>query len=115
HHAVFCVDWVLPSANSLDVIARVRSELDGIRRDLPTGMEASIAYDSTRYIDSAIRDVTKTLLETVLTVMVVIFLFLGSFRTVLVPVAAIPLSLIGAVFLIQVLGFTLNLLTLLAI
>ena len=113
--AVFMGVWVLPSANALTVIAKVRTELEAIRRDLPTGMEASIAYDSTRYIDSAIRDVTKTLLETVLTVMVVIFLFLGSFRTVLVPVAAIPLSLIGAVFLLQVLGFTLNLLTLLAI
>ena len=113
--AVFMGVWVLPSANALNVIAKVRTELEAIRRDLPTGMEASIAYDSTRYIDSAIRDVTKTLLETVLTVMVVIFLFLGSFRTVLVPVAAIPLSLIGAVFLLQVLGFTLNLLTLLAI
>jgi multidrug efflux pump len=113
--AVFMGIWVLPGSNSLDVIARVRSELETIRRDLPTGMEAAIAYDSTRYIDSAIHDVTKTLLETIITVMVVIFLFLGSFRTVLVPVVAIPLSLIGAVFLLQVLGFTLNLLTLLAI
>jgi multidrug efflux pump len=113
--AVFMGVWVLPSANSLDVVSRVKTEMDGIRRDLPTGMQASIAYDSTRYIESAIRDVTKTLLETIAIVMVVIFLFLGSFRTVLVPVAAIPLSLIGAVFLIQALGFTLNLLTLLAI
>jgi len=113
--SVFMGVWVLPSANALSVVAKVRTELEAIRRDLPTGMDASIAYDSTRYIDSAIRDVTKTLLETVATVMIVIFLFLGSFRTVLVPVAAIPLSLIGAVFLIQVLGFTLNLLTLLAI
>src|SRR5262245_9882905 len=113
--AVFMGVWVLPSANALDVVSRVRTEMDSIRRDLPTGLQASIAYDSTKYIDSAIRDVTKTLLETVGIVMVVIFLFLGSFRTVLVPVAAIPLSLIGAVFLIQVLGFTLNLLTLLAI
>jgi multidrug efflux pump len=113
--AVFMGVWVLPNATSLDVIARVRREMQTIQRDLPTGMTAAIAYDSTRYIDSAIRDVTRTLLETIGTVMVVIFLFLGRFRTVLVPVVAIPLSLIGAVFLLQALGFTLNLLTLLAI
>jgi multidrug efflux pump len=113
--AVFMGIWVLPNANTLDVIARVRKEVESIQRDLPTGLSASVAYDSTMYIESAIRDVTRTLLETVGIVMVVIFLFLGSLRTVLVPVVAIPLSLVGAVFLIQVLGFTLNLLTLLAI
>ena len=107
--------WVLPNANTLDVIARVRHEMEAIERDLPTGMQAVVAYDSTKYIDSAIHDVTRTLIETIGIVMVVIFLFLGSFRTVLVPVVAIPLSLVGAVFLIQAFGFTLNLLTLLAI
>ena len=113
--AVFMGIWVLPNANTLDVIKRVRTEMESIRRELPSGMEALIAYDATRYIDSAIRDVTHTLIETVCIVMVVIFLFLGSLRTVLVPVVAIPLSLVGAVFLIQAMGFTLNLLTLLAI
>lgn len=113
--AVFMGIWVLPNANSLDVIARVRDEIRAIQEDLPSGMHAAIAYDSTRYIESAIHDVTRTLLETIGIVMIVIFLFLGRFRTVLVPVAAIPLSLVGAVFLIQVFGFTLNLLTLLAI
>jgi multidrug efflux pump len=113
--AVFMGIWVLPNANTLDVIARVRKEVESIQRDLPSGLTGAVAYDSTMYIQSAIRDVTRTLLETVGIVMIVIFLFLGSLRTVLVPVVAIPLSLIGAVFLIQVLGFTLNLLTLLAI
>ncbi len=113
--AVFMGVWVLPNANSLDVIARVRNELEAIRRDLPSGMEANIAFDATKYIDNAIHEVVQTLLETVLIVMVVIFLFLGSFRTVLVPIVAIPLSLIGAVFLMQAFGFTLNLLTLLAV
>src|SRR5262245_48263356 len=113
--AVFMGVWVLPNANSLDVIARVRREIENIQRALPSGMEATIAYDSTRYIESAIHDVTETLLETVGIVMIVIFLFLGRFRTVLVPIAAIPLSLVGAVFLVQAFGFTLNLLTLLAI
>ncbi len=113
--AVFMGVWVLPAANSLDVIARVRHEVDLIRKELPSGMEAGVAFDSTKYIDSAIHDVERTLFETVLIVVVVIFLFLGSIRTVLVPLVAIPVSLIGAVFLMQVFGFTLNLLTLLAI
>jgi multidrug efflux pump len=113
--AVFMGVWVLPNANSLDVIDRVRKEVDIIRQELPTGMEATVAFDSTKYINNAIREVVKTLTETVLIVIVVIFLFLGSLRTVLVPLVAIPVSLIGAVFLMQVFGFTLNLLTLLAI
>jgi multidrug efflux pump len=113
--AVFMGVWVLPNANSLDVIGRVREEMAAVQRDLPSGMQANIAFDSTRYIDNAIHEVTKTLLETIFIVMVVIFLFLGSVRSVLVPVVAIPLSLVGGIFLMQVLGFTLNLLTLLAI
>jgi len=113
--AVFMGIWVLPNANSLDVIAKVRTEMDAIKRDLPSGLEANVAFDSTKYIDDAVHEVVQTLLETVFIVVVVIFLFLGSFRTVLVPLVAIPVSLIGAVFLMQILGFTLNLLTLLAV
>ena len=114
-NAVFMGVWVLPNANSLDVINRVRTEIETIKKELPTGMEASVAFDSTKYINSAIHEVEHTLAETVLIVVIVIFLFLGSFRTVLVPIVAIPVSLIGAVFLMQAFGFTLNLLTLLAI
>jgi len=113
--AVFMGIWPLPNANSLDVIHRVRTEMESIRRQLPTGMEARVAYDGTAYIDNAIHEVLKTLGDTLLIVMVVIFLFLGSFRSVFIPIVAIPLSLIGAVFLMQVFGFTINLLTLLAI
>ena len=113
--AVFMGVWVLPNANALDVIARVRAELDKIQRELPTGLSAMIAFDATKYIDSAIHEVRGTLIETICIVIVVIFLFLGSLRTVVVPVVAIPVSLIGAIFLMQVFGFTLNLLTLLAI
>ena len=113
--ATFMGVWVLPNANSLDVIGAVRQELEQVKRELPTGMEADIAFDSTTYIDDAITEVIHTLLETILIVMVVIFLFLGSFRTVLVPIVSIPVSLIGAVFLMQVFGFTVNLLTLLAV
>ena len=112
---VFMGVWVLPNANSLDVIARVRQEIKTIQDELPTGMRARIAFDSTDYINHAIKEVTRTLTETVLIVVVVIFLFLGSLRSVLVPIVAIPVSLVGAVFLMQVFGFTLNLLTLLAI
>jgi multidrug efflux pump len=113
--AVFMGIWVLPNANSLDVIKRVRAEMETIQANLPTGMTANIAYDSTEYINDAIQEVISTLTETLLIVVVVIFLFLGSLRSVLVPVVAIPVSLIGAIFLMQALGFTINLLTLLAI
>jgi multidrug efflux pump len=113
--AVFMGIWVLPNANALDVIREVRKELEEIKTELPTGMEAGIGYDSTVYINDAISEVVKTLAETLLIVVVVIFLFLGSLRAVLIPVAAIPLSIIGAFFLMQMAGFTINLLTLLAI
>jgi len=113
--AVFMGIWPLPNANSLDVIKRVRDEMESIQRDLPTGLEARVAYDATAYIDNAIQEVLKTLSETLLIVVVIIFLFLGSVRSVLIPVVAIPLSLIGAVFLMQAFGFSINLLTLLAI
>jgi multidrug efflux pump len=113
--AVFMGIWPLPNANSLDVIKRVRVEMESIGRDLPTGLSARVAYDATNYISNAIREVLKTLGDTLMIVMVVIFLFIGSFRSVLIPIVAIPLSLIGGVFLMQVFGFTVNLLTLLAI
>src|SRR5512142_2498757 len=113
--AVFIGVWPLPNANSLDVIGRVHTEMASLQRDLPEQLKAVIAYDATSYIRSAIRDVESTLRDTLLIVVVVIFLFLGSIRSVLVPVIAIPVSLIGAVFLMQAFGFTVNLLTLLAI
>ena len=113
--AVFMGIWVLPNANSLDVTKRVRAEMTNLKTRFPTGFTGGVAYDGTKYIDSAIREVVKTLSETLLIVVVVIFLFLGSLRSALVPLVAIPVSLIGAIFLMQVFGFTINLLTLLAI
>ncbi|MEW6288917.1 MAG: efflux RND transporter permease subunit [Thermodesulfobacteriota bacterium] len=113
--AVFMGIWPLPNANSLDVVKRVRTAMDGVQQDLPSGMQARIAYDATDYINNAIHEVIKTLADTLMIVVVIIFLFLGSFRSVFIPVIAIPLSLIGGVFLMQVFGFTINLLTLLAI
>ena len=113
--AVFIGVWALPNANSLDVIKRVRTELSTLQKELPEQIKANVAYDATGYIQNAIDDVVHTLGETLLIVVLVIFVFLGSFRSVLVPVIAIPVSLIGAVFLMQAFGFTLNLLTLLAV
>ena len=113
--ATFMGIWVLPNANSLEVIRHVREALPGIREQLPTGMKLGVPYDSTAYIQDAINEVLHTLTETLIIVVIVIFLFLGSFRSVLIPVVAIPISLIGAVFLMLVAGFTINLLTLLAI
>ena len=113
--ATFMGVWPLPNANTLDVVRAVREALPEIESRLPAGMKAGVAYDSTVYIESAIRDVLKTLTETLLIVVVVIFLFMGSLRTVIIPVVAIPISLVGAVFLMMLAGFTINLLTLLAI
>jgi multidrug efflux pump len=113
--ATFMGVWVLPTANSLEVIKKVREAMPGIQAQLPAGMKAGIPYDSTAYIQDAIDEVLKTLTETLLIVVVVIFLFLGSARSVLIPVVAIPISLVGAVFLMLAAGFTINLLTLLAI
>jgi multidrug efflux pump len=113
--ATFMGIWVLPTANTLEVIRQVREEIPGIQSQLPAGMKVGIPYDSTDYIQDAINEVLRTLSETLLIVIVVIFLFLGSVRALLVPVVAIPISLVGAAFLMLAAGFTINLLTLLAI
>src|SRR6185436_6354423 len=114
-NAVFIGIFALPTANTLDVMRRVREAMPDIQAQLPAGMKAGIPYDSTLYIESSIREVLKTLTETLLIVVLVIFLFLGSARAVIIPVVAIPISLVGAVFLMLIFGFTINLLTLLAI
>jgi multidrug efflux pump len=113
--ATFIGIWVLPTSNTLDVIGRVRDAMPGIQAQLPAGIRGSIPFDSTVYIRDSIREVLKTLSETLLIVILVIFLFLGSVRSVIIPVVAIPISLVGAVFLMLTAGFTINLLTLLAI
>jgi len=113
--ATFMGIWVLPTANSLDVIARVREAMKEVQAGLPAGMTAGIPYDSTQYIRNAIDEVVSTLTETLLIVIAVIFLFLGSIRSLIIPVVAIPISLVGAIFLMLAAGFTINLLTLLAI
>lgn len=113
--AVFMGVWVSPNANSLDVMQAVTKEMALIQQDLPSGLDGAIAFDSTEYIEAAITEVIKTLTETLIIIIIVIFLFLGFSRSVLIPVLAIPLSLVGALFLMQIFGFSLNLLTLLSI
>ncbi|BCD98427.1 efflux RND transporter permease subunit [Marinagarivorans cellulosilyticus] len=113
--AIFMGIWPLPNANWLDVIKLVREEMETLQASLPKGLDARVAYDSTRYIESSIVEVVSTLVETLAIVILVIFLFLGSLRSVIIPVVAIPVSLIGAVFLMQIFGFSVNLLTLLAV
>lgn len=113
--ATFMGVWALPTANSLDVVGDIRAVLPEIEKALPAGMKLAIPYDSTIYIRDAIQDVIRTLIETIAIVIIVIFVFIGSIRSVLVPVVAIPLSLVGAIALMYLFGFTINLLTLLAI
>ena len=113
--ATFMGIWVLPTESTVEVIKRVRSVMPEIERALPAGLHAKIAYDGTKYIDDALREILRTLLETLLIVMLVIFLFMGSLRSVLIPIVAMPLSLVGALTLMFAFGFTINLLTLLAV
>ena len=113
--ATFMGIFVSPDANSLEVIEEVRKVWDNeIVPQLPEGIVATIPYDSTESIQDAINEVVKTIIEAVVIVIVVIFLFLGSLRSVVIPAVTVPLSLVGALFLMLLMGFTINLLTLLA-
>ena len=113
--SVFIGIKVAPDANVLDVAKRVKTVFPDLQKQFPTGMTGDIVYDATDFINTAITEVVKTLVEALLIVTVVIFLFLGSLRAVIVPVIAMPLSLIGTFFVMQVLGYSINLLTLLAL
>lgn len=113
--ATFIGIELAPDANALEVIAEVREIFDErIEPRLPSGLEGEIVYDSTDYIESAIDEVLTTIALALLIVLVVIYLFLGSLRSVLIPAVAVPLSLIGTFMLMLLMGFSLNLLTLLA-
>ena len=103
-----------PSANPLELIKKVRTELPEIEAQLPANLQMTIAYDGTKFIQASIDEVVSTLAEAVLIVVAVVFLFLGSFRSVLIPVITIPLSMIGVLFFMQLMGYSINLLTLLA-
>ena len=103
-----------PSANPLDLIKHVRGLLPEIEAQLPPQLQVAIAYDATRFIQASIDEVLVTLAEAVVIVVLVVFLFLGAFRSVLIPVITIPLSMIGVLFFMQLMGYSINLLTLLA-
>ena len=105
----------VPSASLLTVIGDVKAALPAIQQALPAGLQGSIIYDSTVFVNSSIREVESSLAETVLIVTAVVFIFLGSPRSVLIPVITIPLSLIGTFGVMLALGFSINLLTLLAL
>jgi multidrug efflux pump len=113
--AVFIGIKVAPDANILDVAQRVRDVMPDIQAQLPTGLSGEVVYDATKFVSASIREVEKTLIQALLIVTVVIFLFLGSVRAVIIPVIAMPLSLIGTFFVMLALGYSMNLLTLLAL
>ncbi|MBF0330501.1 MAG: efflux RND transporter permease subunit [Candidatus Omnitrophica bacterium] len=114
-NAVFIGIKVAPTANLLTVIDGVRKAFPDVQSQLPQGLEGRIIYDATKYINNSIHEVVKTLVESLLIVTLVIFLFLGSFRSVVIPAVAMPLSLVGALFMMLIFGYTINLLTLLAL
>ncbi|MDB6042776.1 MAG: multidrug efflux protein [Gammaproteobacteria bacterium] len=113
--SVFIGIQTAPRANVLDVVKRVNAALPAIEQQLPRGVTQKVVYDTTKFINTAITEVIKTLVEALIIVTVVIFLFLGSPRAVIVPVVAMPLSLVGSFFLMLALGYSINLLTLLAL
>jgi len=113
--SVFIGIKVAPDANVLDVAKSVREAFPEIQHQLPSGITGEIVYDGTEFVNSSIEEVVKTLVEALLIVTVVIFLFLGSLRAVIIPVIAMPLSLVGTFFVMLALGYSINLLTLLAL
>src|SRR6266705_724092 len=113
-HAVFIGVQATPTGNPLSLVAGIRALLPEIERNLPASVKMQVAYDSTKFIQASINEVKSTLAAAVVIVIGVIFLFLGSLRAVLIPVVTIPLSLVGAGIIMAALGFSLNLLTLLA-
>jgi len=113
--AVFIGIYGTPEANPLTVIDGVNALMPSIQQQLPPGMNATIAYDSTKFIRASIYEVAKTLIEAAIIVIVVIFLFLGNLRSTFIPIVTIPLSLIGVMIALLGLGYSINLLTLLAL
>jgi multidrug efflux pump len=113
--AVYIGIQVAPAANLLDVIKGVKDVFPEIQAQLPQGLNGQIIYDSTEFVNSSIEEVIRTLVEALLIVTLVVFAFLGSVRSVIIPVIAIPLSLIGTFAMMAAFGFSINLLTLLAL
>src|SRR5688572_6160691 len=113
--AVYLGVWPLVGANEIEVASRLRAEMERIRPTLPADVEMRLVWDGTRFMRDALGEIAKTLGETILIVGLVVFLFMGSIRTAIVPLVAMPVSLIGAALLMLAFGFSLNLLTILAL
>ena len=113
--AVYLGVWPLVGTNEIEVAHRLRAEMERIRPTLPADIDMQLAYDATVFMEDALKEITKTLTETVLIVGLVVFLFMGSIRTALVPLVAMPISLVGSAIVMYAFGFSLNLLTILAI
>ena len=113
--AVYLGVWPLIGVNEIEVAHRLHGEMERIRPTLPADVDMQLAYDATVFMEDALQEITKTLMETILIVGIVVFLFMGSVRTALVPLVAIPISLVGAGAVMYAAGFSLNLLTILAI
>jgi len=112
---VNCIIIPQPGSNYIDIIDRVKEALPDIERNLPSGIDAKISFDDTIYIRNAINEVQDTIIIAFCLVVLIIFLFLRDWRTTLIPVLTIPVSLIGTFFIMYIFGFTINILTLLAI
>jgi multidrug efflux pump len=113
--SVYLGVWPLVGANEIDVQRRLRAEMDRIRPTLPKDIEMRLVWDGTMFMRNALEEISKTLVETMLIVGLAVFLFMGSIRTALVPLVAMPVSLLGAAIVMYAFGFSLNLLTILAI
>jgi len=113
--AVYLGIWPLVGVNEIEVAHRLRAEMERLRPTLPPDIDMRLAYDATEFMEDALTEITKTLTETILIVGLVVFLFMGSLRTALVPLVAMPVSLVGAAIVMLAAGFSLNLLTILAI
>jgi multidrug efflux pump len=113
--SVYLGVWPLPGSNEIEVAQHLRDEMERIEPTLPADIQMRLVWDGTMFMRSALEEITKTLGETVLIVALVVFLFMGSIRTALVPLVAMPVSLVGAAVVMTAAGFSLNLLTILAI
>src|SRR5687768_4687344 len=113
--AVYLGVYPLVGTNEIEVAHRLRAEMERIRPTLPADIDMKLAYDATVFMEDALKEITKTLTETIVIVGLVVFLFMGSIRTALVPLVAMPISLVGAAIIMYAFGFSLNLLTILAI
>ena len=108
----FLLTFLAPGANALDTVKRIRKEMDALAKSFPPGVKYDIPYDTTRFIEVSIEEVAKTLVSALVLVVLVVYLFLQSWRATLIPAVAVPVSLIGALAGMQALGFSINTLTL---